>query len=85
MAGLTRSCGCLLEESIASSRLEGGLGSMRHRIASYRASANKRSLAWNLSEEECRMIFVTDCHYCGMPPANIEGPTSGSKHGGFTL
>lgn len=82
--GLTRSCGCLLEESTASVRLPDGLGSMRKRLAVYRRSATYRHLEWALTEVECKCLFLADCYYCGTQPSNFSGPTTGSKSGGFT-
>lgn len=39
-------------------------------IRSYRRNAKNRSLNWELSLEDCELLFQSDCFYCGCPPAN---------------
>ena len=38
---------------------------------SYKASAIKRGLVWDLSEEEFRQLITQNCFYCGAPPPEI--------------
>jgi hypothetical protein len=81
--GLTRSCGCLLDEYVNSTRLAHGLAAMRRQITRYRFQAAERGLAWELTESDCRNLFTADCHYCGAKPAAYSVPSHGSKYGGF--
>lgn len=58
-----------------------GESNFSHLIRQYRRDANKRNLRFELSEEECRIFFKSDCYYCGSSPtAVLENPGS---HGAF--
>lgn len=34
----------------------------------YRKGAARRGHSFELTQSECRVLFLQDCHYCGSPP-----------------
>jgi 5-methylcytosine-specific restriction endonuclease McrA len=40
-------------------------------ISGYRVSARKRGLLFELTQDECRLLFISKCIYCGTDPAQI--------------
>ena len=48
-------------------------------IQSYKRSATKQGLDWDISEETLNILFNDDCYYCGAPPSNV----SKSKNGDY--
>jgi hypothetical protein len=49
-----------------------GLSSARIVIGYYKRNAKRRDIIFNLTEEECIRILVSDCYYCGNPPNNVQ-------------
>jgi hypothetical protein len=70
--GYTRSCGCLRkEETSARQRLPTSEAAKNAILFSYKKGARKRSLAWELSNDEFLRMISSNCHYCGAPPVSI--------------
>lgn len=72
--GSTKSCGCLNTETVnmmnKKRALKSGLANMRNLIKGYKASAKRRGIKYNLTEEQFAEITKKDCHYCGVKPSN---------------
>lgn len=47
---------------------------MRHLYAVYRTTARDRSLEFNLTLEEFRVLTSKECTYCGVSPTKTETP-----------
>ena len=60
--GHKKSCGCLWD-----STQPHGQADLRVRWTSYRASAKRRGISWELSESQFAVIGAGNCHYCGDP------------------
>jgi hypothetical protein len=87
--GTTKSCGCLATE--VRSRLGKALGhsvipnrghvkvgtAFRAIFSNYKCAAKKRSLVWELSEDQFRALVTSPCHYTGTPPSNTSRARSG--------
>lgn len=72
--GSTKSCGCLNTETVTMMNkkraLKPGLANMRELIKGYKASAKRRGIEYNLTEEQFAEITKKDCYYCGGKPKN---------------
>lgn len=86
--GLTRSCGCLRDESSRSSclnsprRLPLGRASRNALMGVYRNCAARRGWVWEIENELFDEITQQPCHYCGNPPSAVhQGNNCG---GGYT-
>jgi len=74
--GKKRSCGCLKRESAqinaramtASNSLPSGVAAFNLLYASYRASAESRSIEFNLTKDELQKLTKESCFYCGVEP-----------------
>lgn len=67
----TKSCGCLKREPRAvgvGGRLPNGEAAFRSLVNNYKA----RGIEWRLSLDEARILFTSNCHYCGKPPAQVK-------------
>ena len=42
----------------------------RYKFKAYLSALQKRKLTWNLSTEQVKVLFDSDCHYCGVPAAD---------------
>lgn len=40
-------------------------------FSSYKQAARKRNYCWELSKEEAKIIFQSNCRYCRRPPAQV--------------
>lgn len=69
-ASISRSCGCWRKEIDANRMLKMGRANRNARLTSYKLSAKKRNLEWNLSEADFDRLTSSDCHYCGQAPSN---------------
>ena len=49
---------------------------------SYRKSARKRGLAWELTDEDFERLTSLGCFYCGQPPSSVQRPLRASYEGG---
>jgi hypothetical protein len=71
-AGFPTSCGCVASGRGKKKPL--GYASCTSLIAKYRAAANRRNLAWDLTREEAEELFKSNCHYCGAEPSQVRHP-----------
>ena len=77
----TFSCGCALKEykNTLESRSkyfkEGS--AFRRVLAQYKADAKRRSLSWELSEEEFSRLIEAPCHFTGKLPSTVMKVASG--------
>lgn len=69
--GQSRSCGCLQRESTSTRGGKGWIGDVER---SYKSSAKRRGIEWNLVTEAIEPIVTRPCHYCGLPPSNNKSP-----------
>lgn len=66
--GYTLSCGCYNRDKQLSAH---GVASFTHYIRSYKNSAKKRNLVFELTEEQFREIIAKDCCICGAEPKEM--------------
>ncbi len=59
-----RSCGC-------NKRLSFGQSSLNKTVAAYRTRAIKKCIPFELTQEDCSMLFSQNCRYCNQPPSNF--------------
>lgn len=72
--GHTKSCGCLFTEMVVArnkkmikkNKLPEGESAMNHLIQRY-----SRRHTWCLSKEEACALFLSDCYYCDIAPAQV--------------
>lgn len=70
--GSSKSCGCLRRElSIVSRLLPKGLAARNALLSSYKASASKRGINWNLDKHKFDLLIKCNCFYCGDEPLNV--------------
>lgn len=48
-----------------------GISARNDLIAQYRRSARNRGLPFELSVEQCEILFKGNCHYCGAKPSLV--------------
>lgn len=78
-SGATRSCGCLLRESgiakqkelAVMARGEPGVAGLGILYGSYKRSAKRRGIVWDLSMEDFQRITSGNCLYCGTEPSLV--------------
>lgn len=64
-----KSCGCLkYKRKPKISRKEYANNQI---MVSYKKSATKRNISWNLNKETFLKLIQLNCHYCGSPPSNL--------------
>lgn len=61
------SCGC------KSGILPPGRAARNIILARYKRNALTRGKEWDLSDDEALEMMDLNCHYCGSPPANVQG------------
>lgn len=44
---------------------------MRRAIGHYQVNARKKRRAFGLSTEQARLLLLSHCHYCGIPPSTL--------------
>jgi hypothetical protein len=66
----TKSCGCYFKESVKN-KLPRGLSSFNLLYHKYKSGAIIRNLSWELSEEQCKLLFENNCYYCNKKPSQI--------------
>lgn len=71
MTGDTKSCGCFRLHINHESRLPEGEAAFRQLLLRYQRSGHDRGYKWNLSDDQARKIFQSNCHYCGSPPHRV--------------
>ncbi len=92
--GTTKSCGCLChdEETLIKrgkaiskalrKKYPKGIAGQTYLWNSYKSSAKKRNLIWNLSKETFEKLTSGNCFYCGTEPNQIS--RLNSDHGVYT-
>lgn len=82
--GFTKSCGCLRVESgrrnvkkalpvaVKNHILPPHEAAFRTLYGRYRTTAQKRGWNWELTQEQCRILFGANCFYCGVAPEHIQ-------------
>ena len=68
--GHSKSCGCLRTERIIASTTVPD-AAFRGLLQGYKAHAEERKLAWELTDEEFRELTSSPCHYTGRPPSQV--------------
>lgn len=77
--GHTKSCGCL---GIETRKKADGISGLNAVIRGYKKNAEKRNLAWCLSDEDVKEITQGKCFYCESLPSN-EIKSHVSRHGKY--
>ena len=80
-SGNSRSCGCLLIETIA---LPYGRASLNKLYAIYKRGAKRRGLEFEIPMTEFERLTSLNCFYCGAIPSRIVGDKSNKYHGTYT-
>ena len=52
-------------------KLSSGESAFHRVVRNYKKNAVNRELLFSLTEDECRQLFTTNCHYCDAPPTNV--------------
>jgi len=69
--GKKQSCGCITVNRIKEvNKKAEGISAFNSFLASYKASATKRKIKFNLTEVEFKDIISNNCFYCGTKPIN---------------
>lgn len=76
-SGKIRSCGCYHKEHKNDLKLNFGEAAFNSVYSGYIRGAKKRNLEFNLSKEECLILFKSNCHYCDIEPSNKKKNTCG--------
>jgi hypothetical protein len=75
ISGVVKSCGCWSRDNAAvrgsARRLPDGLASLNKLMRSYRVGAKKRGYAFTLTDDQMKVLFKSDCSYCGRPPSQV--------------
>lgn len=73
-AGRVQSCGCKSKKTQRGGRKdEYGVAAKRVLISNYKYSAQRRDLAWELTDELFIKLTSMACHYCGIEPRQVAG------------
>lgn len=83
LLGSVLSCGCLRKQNMERFKtanigkppkctLPLGESTKNCILASYKNSATKRGIDFDLSETEFKSLILSNCHYCGSPPSQIK-------------
>lgn len=76
-------CGCQLSEIRSrGSRKTSGIALRNNVVYQYQRNAAAKGLAFELTAEECHMLFDGACDYCGQPPSLTI--TRSNYYGSFT-
>jgi hypothetical protein len=75
----TKSCGCKMKELakkkwenlLSTKMLPDNLGAKRRVLNSYKRSAKRRKIQFDLNEDEFIKLCESDCYYCGIKPHRI--------------
>ena len=78
ISGKSTACGCTRSKANSQrmkgtsppNKLKGYEASLNKVLYMYKYSAKKKGLLWDLSEELCRNLFLSKCHYCGIMNSN---------------
>lgn len=73
--GDAKSCGCLRKEYLhkhgVTKRLEPGGAALNCLIGRYTQRARERNIEFSLTREQLKILFESNCHYCGIEPVQI--------------
>lgn len=72
----THSCGCFRKDAVVLSgfdfnRKEIGMANINSLFYTYKKTAKKRNLVFNISKEHFIKLTSQNCHYCGVEPKQI--------------
>ena len=81
-SGNTQSCGCLRKERL---RLPTGVASFNALIDSIKRSARQRGYAWQLTNNQVKILTSQSCYYCGAEPSPSQGGKSFIRYNGVYL
>ncbi|MCK9459559.1 MAG: hypothetical protein M0R80_07965 [Proteobacteria bacterium] len=68
--GGSKSCGCLAEE-LGLTKLPTGEGAFNQLFLTYKISAKRRRIKFDISKEEFKELTKLNCHYCGSHPKQV--------------
>jgi len=74
--GGVKSCGCFSKDP--ANRIPDGESGFKRLLHTYRHNSKTRGSGWNLSDDQARKLFQSNCHYCGSPP---DGTVTGRWRG----
>lgn len=81
-SGRVNSCGCLKKERAAEMcrkrKLPGNESVINDLIYKYKLRSKKENIEWDLTKEQCLILFKDKCHYCGCEPHRIKRVWSSS-------
>jgi hypothetical protein len=63
--------------------LPSGESGFRRKLRTCKRQAKERSLSWNITDEETKQLFLSNCHYCDAIPAQQVYGEQGDAHGLF--
>lgn len=67
VSGTTKSCGCLAAE-VTGIVLPLGEAAFHTRVQKLKKMARERSISFELTQEQCRTLLTSECHWCGLLP-----------------
>ena len=70
LGGNAKSCGCKRKCNYNKNRKRKTGTTFNKVLISYRSSARKRHISWELTEKQAEKLFKSNCHYCGIKPSN---------------
>jgi hypothetical protein len=73
LKGVSKSCGCYLEEGMAHRKPKGYAG-LTSVLIGYKKNAETRGLTFELNRDQFKQIAEKDCFYCGEKPSNKCAP-----------
>ena len=73
--GLHKSCGCRYNG------LREGESAFNNVVGEYKKAANAKGVCFELTDDQCRILFTSGCSYCGCEPNHIRKITN---RGSFT-
>lgn len=82
ICGKSRSCGCYYKEIKKCERLPSNIAAVNSKYSSYKNSAKKRNISFELTVDEFDKLTHGNCYYCGKEPArrNFQRKTSSYSH-----
>lgn len=71
--GEVRSCGCYNFKGLEfkHNKKDPKEASWNHLINRYKQSAKRKTLDWNICNDDAKNLMDSNCHYCGISPDNI--------------
>jgi hypothetical protein len=52
--------------------LPSGEAALRELYCGYKRNAKRRGIEFNITIEQCKILFTQNCHYCGASPSSIQ-------------